>query len=240
MHNRPAVPLSSYSRLVCPWIEACGIQRGQHTRPRQRETLDGSHSRLWNRGPGLAKQRGVPTPRHAITATTQSQGTSPGSAVTLHGCGLSSPHVCPEAARPEVPRVGLAARGASDRRAHGKSANRTAPARDCPPRRAADRLLSVPARATAVKCPARASPCPRSATPGTTTASRGRSDSPASQAPTGCPTPLARTGEGVREIEGKDFFLGTNPVTKSFWAHVMGRPHPCCHTGPLLRLENVS
>jgi hypothetical protein len=51
---------------------------------------------------------------------------------------------------------------------------------------------------------------------------------------------LARTGEGVREIEVKDFFLGTTPVTQSFWAHVMGRPHPCCRTGPLLPLENVS
>src|SRR5262245_39047975 len=47
-------------------------------------------------------------------------------------------------------------------------------------------------------------------------------------------------GEGVREIEVKDFFIATTPVTQSFWAQVMGRPHWCCHTGPLLPLENVS
>jgi formylglycine-generating enzyme required for sulfatase activity len=47
-------------------------------------------------------------------------------------------------------------------------------------------------------------------------------------------------GEGVRELELKDFFIATTPVTQSFWAHVMGRPHPCCRTGPLLPLENVS
>jgi formylglycine-generating enzyme required for sulfatase activity len=47
-------------------------------------------------------------------------------------------------------------------------------------------------------------------------------------------------GEGICEIEVKDFFFATTPVTQSFWAHVMGRPHRCCRTGPLLPLENVS
>ena len=47
-------------------------------------------------------------------------------------------------------------------------------------------------------------------------------------------------GEGIRELEVQDFFIATTPVTQSFWAHVMGRPHGCCRTGPLLPLENVS
>jgi formylglycine-generating enzyme required for sulfatase activity len=36
----------------------------------------------------------------------------------------------------------------------------------------------------------------------------------------------AHGGEGVREIEVNDFFIATSPVTQSFWAHVMGQPHP--------------
>ena len=47
-------------------------------------------------------------------------------------------------------------------------------------------------------------------------------------------------GEGIREIEVKGFFIAITPVTQSFWAHVMGQPHQCCRTGPLLPLENVS
>jgi formylglycine-generating enzyme required for sulfatase activity len=47
-------------------------------------------------------------------------------------------------------------------------------------------------------------------------------------------------GEGIREMEVNDFFIATTPVTQSFWAHVMGRPHPCGRAGPLLPLENVS
>lgn len=47
-------------------------------------------------------------------------------------------------------------------------------------------------------------------------------------------------GEGIREIEVQSFFIATTPVAQSFWAHVMGRPHPSSRTGPLLPLENVS
>src|SRR5262252_6818400 len=34
-------------------------------------------------------------------------------------------------------------------------------------------------------------------------------------------------GEGIREMEVKDFYFATTPVTQSFWAHVMGQPHRC-------------
>ena len=47
-------------------------------------------------------------------------------------------------------------------------------------------------------------------------------------------------GEGVREIDVPDFFIATTPVTQSLWAHVMGQPPPCCRSGPLLPVENVS
>src|SRR5262249_6305216 len=46
--------------------------------------------------------------------------------------------------------------------------------------------------------------------------------------------------EGIHEIDVKDFFIATTPVTRSFEAHVMGSLHRCCRTGPLLPLENVS
>jgi formylglycine-generating enzyme required for sulfatase activity len=47
-------------------------------------------------------------------------------------------------------------------------------------------------------------------------------------------------GEGIRDLEVQDFFIATTPVTQSFWAHIMSCAHPCCRTGPLLPLENVS
>jgi formylglycine-generating enzyme required for sulfatase activity len=47
-------------------------------------------------------------------------------------------------------------------------------------------------------------------------------------------------GEGIREIEVREFFIATTPVTQSLWTHVMDCPHPCGRAGPLLPLENIS
>jgi sulfatase modifying factor 1 len=47
-------------------------------------------------------------------------------------------------------------------------------------------------------------------------------------------------GEGVREMLVQDFHIATTPVTQSLWAHIMGQPHSCCGSGPLLPVENVS
>jgi hypothetical protein len=42
-------------------------------------------------------------------------------------------------------------------------------------------------------------------------------------------------GSDLRQLEVRDFFMATTPVTQSFWAHVMGEADPCGRTGPCCR-----
>jgi formylglycine-generating enzyme required for sulfatase activity len=44
-----------------------------------------------------------------------------------------------------------------------------------------------------------------------------------------------------RPVEIQDFFIGTAPVTRALWAHVMGADaNPAAHQGTDLPVENVS
>ncbi|HJZ90663.1 MAG TPA: formylglycine-generating enzyme family protein [Gemmataceae bacterium] len=48
------------------------------------------------------------------------------------------------------------------------------------------------------------------------------------------------TGDDVRQIEVRSFFVATVPVTQALWAHVMGGDNPSGRRGADLPLENVS
>src|SRR5262249_48329257 len=128
----------------------------------------------------------------------------------------------------------------SDARLANPAGIRSAFTPDGPPRRAADRPHSFPPPPAAVASPERKP----MAEIGYTWHDRGvaRTVRCARAAGAhGAPSRFgADGGPGLRALAVQDFSLATTPVTQSFWAHVLGRPHRCCRTGPLLPLANVS